>query len=82
MYDDPYKNFAEIAVANRHYFTFGINNINHNNDIVKNDNVDQASKGYTFVSSVGITPYDVDKGFAETDGHYVTPIITTQNAVA
>ena len=82
IFDDPYKNFAELAAANKHYFIFGTNNIDHSNDLVKNENIDQASKGYTFTSTVGVTPYDVDKGLAETDGHYVTPITTVQNAVA
>ena len=65
-----------------HHFIFGTNNIDHSNDLVKNEKIDQASKGYTFTSTVGVTPYDVDKGLAETAGRYVTPITTVQNAVA
>ena len=73
--DDPYKNFASLAHANRHYFTFGNNFVDHTNDIVKNSNIDQAAKGYTFTSTVGVTPYDADKGLARVEnGHYVFPI--------
>lgn len=76
--DDPFKNFASLAQANRHYYTFGNNFVNHTNDLFKNSNVDQAAKGYTFVSTVGVTPYDADKGLATVEnGHYAFPVKQT-----
>lgn len=71
---DPYRNFAALAHENAHYFVFGNNFVDHTNDIVKNSNVDQAAKGYTFVSTTGVTPYDADKGLATVEnGHYAFP---------
>lgn len=79
--DDPYKNFASLAHANQHYFTFGNNFIDHSNDLFKNSNIEQAAEGYTFISSTGVTPYDADKGLARVeDGHYVFPVNKATNS--
>ena len=67
-----------LSRTNRHYYTFGNNFVNHTNDLFKNSNVDQAAKGYTFVSTVGVTPYDADKGLATVEnGHYAFPVKQT-----
>lgn len=74
QWDEPYRNFASIAHANQHYFTFGNNWVDHSNDIVKNSNVESAAQGYTFAHTNPVSPYDADKGLATVEnGHYVFP---------
>ena len=67
-----------LELINRHYFTFGNNFVDHSNDLFKNTNIDQASKGYTFISTNGVSPYDADKGLATVEnGHYAFPVKQT-----
>ena len=74
QWDEPYRNFASIAHANQHYFTFGNNWVDHSNDIVKNSNIESAAQGYTFAHTNPVSPYDADKGLATVEnGHYVFP---------
>lgn len=69
--DDPYKNFAQLAVENLHYYQFGSKLYDHTNDVVTNADVSQAEEGYTIIPTHGVTPYDADKGLAKVeDGHY------------
>lgn len=81
--DDPYKNFASLAIANQHYYNFGNAIVDHTLDVVNNQNIEQASDGYTFVTTQGVTPYDADKGLARVeDGHYVFPITKAEKEAA
>ncbi len=69
--DDRYKNFAMLAHANAHYYNFGSYNKLYSNVILKNNDIERASKGYTIAKGDGITPFDADLGLTKIyDGKY------------
>jgi len=77
IYDDQYKNFVELAHANRHYYTFGFDS-DFRNTIVTNENIDDLDNGYTLLPGKGISPYSADLGECEIiDGHYMGILPTT-----
>lgn len=56
---EAYTNFASLANANRHYFSFNLNGGYHNNSMITSDNVKVMTAGYTPIIGEGVTPFDI-----------------------
>jgi len=67
---DAYTNFAALAHENMHYYNYGDYTKSFSLVTPSNNDIINASKGYTITSEQSITPYDVDLGLAKTDGKY------------